>query len=257
MYVPIRLLPLVFLVVALPASAQTPDFLFQRPNITVGVHGGWSVPRESSDLFDWVREEMTLQQGDFSGPLFGADVGYRLTERLDVALGVEWSRGEQESVLVEHVEVIGGEVFDIAQTTALTTTRLNASGRFYLLERGRTIGSHAWVPAAWSPYVGGGAGIVWYSFEQWGDFIDFLTLDDPEGPIIFTDRLRSSRSGVAPHAMAGLDISLTPRVVLRGEYRYNWGSAAVDPRVFDGGDVPFDPIDLAGHRATIGLAMRF
>lgn len=260
MYVPIRpigrglTLSFVFLIiVALPADAQRPDFLFQRPNFTLGLYGGWSVPRESSDLFDFVREEMTIERGDFSGPLFGGDVGVRLSERLDLALGVEWARGEQRSALWDWEEVVGDDVFLIEQTSALTTTRLNASARLYLLERGRTIGTHAWVPARWSPYVGGGAGIVWYSFEQWGDFVDYLTVDDPEGPVIFTDRFRSSRNGVAPHAMAGLDISLTPRVVLRGEYRYNWGSAPVDSRVFDG----FDPIDLSGHRATIGIAMRF
>ncbi len=256
MYVPIRplgqglALTFAFLVVsASTARSQSPDFLFQRPNLTIGLYGGWAVPGESSDIFDFVREELTIEQGDFNGPTFGADVGVRLSERLDVALGVEWAGVERRSEYRDWVE----DGRPIEQTTEFHSTRLNASGRLYLLERGRTIGTHAWIPTRWSPYVGGGAGVVWYSFEQRGDFVDFETIDDPDGAVIFTDRFRTSRTAAAPHAMAGLDISLTPRVVLRGEYRYNWGSAAVDSRDFEG----FDPIDLSGHRATIGIGVRF
>jgi opacity protein-like surface antigen len=230
-------------------AAQGPDFWFERPNGTIALYGGWSMPREGSDLFEFVREEMTIQQGDFNAPLLGADVALMLTDRLDAVLGVEGTRGRRHSELLRWVE----DGFPIEQTTEFGWTRATASGRFYLLPRGRTIGTHAWVPARWSPYVGAGAGVVWYSFEQFGDFVDYRTVDDPEGPEIFTDRLRSSGSGATTHALAGLDVSLTRNLVLRGEYRYNWGKAPVDSRAFRG----FDDIDLSGHCAAIGIATRF
>jgi opacity protein-like surface antigen len=240
--------------VAGAAAAQAPDFWFDQPRGSASVYGGWSMPREGSDLFEFVRGEMTIERGAFNAPLIGADVAFRLTDRLDAVLGVETSRGRKHSMLHDWVELIGTDTVPIEQTTELRVTRATASGRFYLLERGRTIGSHAWVPARWSPYVGGGGGIAWYRFEQVGDFVDFQTIDHPEGPEVFHDRIRSTGSGGTAHVLAGLEWGLTRSLVLRGEYRYNWGSAPVDARAFRGG---FDPIDLAGHRATIGIATRF
>jgi opacity protein-like surface antigen len=234
---------------ATPAAAQSPDFLFQRPTGTVSFYAGWSVPRESSDIFDHVRQFLTIEPGDFSGPLIGGDIAFSLTNRLDAVLGLEWASSERRSEDRDWLE----NGWPIEQTTKLDVGRLHASGRFYLMDRGQRIGSLAWVPTRWSPYVGGGGGLHWYTFEQFGDFVDYETVDDPEGAIIFTDTFRSSRSGVGAHALAGLEVSLTRRVVLRGEYRYNWGSAAVDSRAFAG----FEPIDLSGHRAAIGIATRF
>ncbi len=230
-------------------SAQAPDFLFSRPSISIGLYGGWSMPREGSDIFDHVREEMTIQQGDFDAPLLGADLAFSLTNHLDVVLGVEGARATRHSELLDWVE----DGWPIEQTTEFGWTRLNASGRVYLLDRGHTVGTHAWVPARWSAFVGGGGGIAWYSFEQYGDFIDYTTIDDPLGPEIVTGTLRTSGNGGSLHALAGLEITLTPRLALRGEYRYYWGTAPVDARDFRG----FEPFDLAGHRATIGIATRF
>jgi opacity protein-like surface antigen len=232
------------------AGAQAPDFWFQRPNGSFGLYGGWWMPREESDLFEFVREQMTVQEGDFNSPLLGAEVALGLTDRVDAVLSVEGARGSRHSELRDWVE----NGLPIEQTTEFGWTRAVASGRLYLLPRGRTIGTHAWVPARWSPYVGAGGGVVWYTFEQFGDFVDFLTLDHPDGPEIFTDRIRSRGSGATTHALGGLEVSLTRNLVLRGEYRYTWGSAPVDSRSFGGG---FDPIDLAGHRTTIGIATRF
>lgn len=237
------------LVPAAPAAAQNPDFLFHRPTGTVSFFGGWAMHRESSDLFDFVREELTIERGDFNAPVLGGDVAFHLMDRLDAVLGLEWAGTERRSAYRDWVE----DGRPIEQTTRFSWTRVNAGGRLYLLPRGQSYGSLAWVPTRWSPFVGGGGGITWYTFEQHGDFVDFMTMDDPEGPVIFTDRFRTSRNGASAHALGGLEVSLTRRVVLRGEYRYNWGSAPVDSRAFD----DFGPIDLSGHRATIGIATRF
>jgi hypothetical protein len=244
----LALAPLVLL--AATADAQRPDFMFHEPTGTISFNLGWSMPREGGDLFDFVRDELTVERGDFAAPLLGGELAFRLGSRLDAALGVEHSRAQRHSELREWLE--DGE-FPILQTTEFGWTRATASGRIYLLDRGQSYGALAWVPSAWSPFVGGGGGAVWYTFEQYGDFIDYRTVDDPDGAVIFTDRFRSRGAGATAHALAGLDVSLTPRVVLRGEYRYHWGSAAMNARDFEG----FDPIDLAGHRMTIGVATRF
>jgi opacity protein-like surface antigen len=239
------------------ASAQAPDFWFNQPNGSISLYGGWSMPRENSDIFDHVRQEMTIQRGDFNAPLIGVDVAFRLTDRFDAVVGVEGATATRNSCIRDPWDTDSCwpdlDEWPIEQWTELSWTRAAASGRFYLMDRGVTVGSHAWVPARWAPYVGGGAGVVWYTFEQWGDFIDYGTIDDPLGPEIITGTLRSTGSGATAHVLGGLEVGLTRRLVLRGEYRYNWGKAPVDSRDFRG----FDDIDLAGHRATIGLGVRF
>ncbi|MDX1675847.1 MAG: hypothetical protein R3314_13725, partial [Longimicrobiales bacterium] len=51
---------------------------------------------------------------------------------------------------------------------------------------------------------------------------------------------------------AGVDVTLTPYFILRTELRHLWGTGTVDGSTFQG----FDPIDLSGLRATIGVAFR-
>jgi opacity protein-like surface antigen len=243
----VALVPLVL--ASSPVDAQRPDFLFHEPNGTIALYGGWWMPREGSDLFDFVRKELTIDRGDFNAPMVGAEASWRLMRNLDLVGGIEHARAEQGSELRDWVE----DGLPIRQTTEFSSTRATAGARLYLLERGQAIGSHAWIPARWSPFVGGGGGVAWYRFEQYGDFIDYRTVDDPAGPEIFTDRFQSRGNGMTGHAMAGLDVSVARNIVLRGEYRYHWGSAAVSSRDFDG----FGPIDLAGHRMTVGIATRF
>lgn len=88
--------------------------------------------------------------------------------------------------------------------------------------------------------------MVWATFEQEGEFVDFETLD------IFADEFRSSGATATGHVMAGLDISLNKRFILTGEGRYSWASLELD-RDFVG----FEDLDLAGFRATVGISARF
>lgn len=242
-----RLVPgavLAGLVLLIPAPVQAQsDFLLKRPALTLSVFGGWAMPGEESDLFEFTRQELTVDEGDFSSPVGMVEAALRVTERLDVALGLEHA---SRSVASEMREWVTMDDLPIPRTTEFSRTRFLASGKVYLLPRGRSISQYAWVPYRWSPYIGGGAGISHYEFSQAGDFVHFETAD------IFEDRLRSDGSALTAHALAGAQLSLTPRFLLRGEYRYIWGSAEVDDSDFLG----FNPIDLSGSRVMLGAAVR-
>lgn len=225
-----------------PAHGQS-DFLLKRPAITFSLFGGWAMPGEESDLFDFAREELTLAEGDFSSPVGMAEVALRVTERLDVALGLEHASRSVPSEMREWVTV---DDLPIPRTTEFSRTRVLASAKVYLFERGRSISQYAWVPYRWSPYIGAGGGISRFEFSQAGDFVQTETAD------IFEDRLRSKGSALTAHALAGAQLSLTPRFLLRGEYRYIWGSGEPDQTDFHG----FEPIDLSGSRVLLGVAVR-
>lgn len=240
-----HVLPAVLLVLlmAAPLAAQRADFLFNRPKFTLSLAGGWAIPGEGGDLFQEARQRLTVSQGDFAAPSFMVEAGIRLTERLDLAVGFE----QAESTV--HSEMRNWVTLDdrpIPQTTQFDRRRLMVSAKAYLFERGRRISRYAWVPNAWSPYLGGGVGATWYEYLQNGDFVDYLTRD------ILELRLRSTGRGLTRHAMAGLDISLGPSFLLRGEYRYVWATAPVDQLTFQ----DFGDIDLSGARATLGFAVR-
>lgn len=225
------------------AHAQRADFLFRRPQLTVAVLGGWAMPGEKSDLFGFTREYLTVSRGDFASPLIFVEGAVRVTERIDVALGFEYT---SRSVDSEDQDYVYQDDSPILQTTEFERRRLMASVKGHLLPRGRQISDFAWVPNRWSPYVGLGGGLGWYEFLQQGDFVDYQTLD------IFEDRFRAKGRGLTGHAMAGVDVSLSSRFLVRGEYRYIWGNGKLDDPQFDG----FDDVDLSGSRVALGLAVR-
>lgn len=234
---------LVALLVSAPVVGQRADFRFGAPHLTLSATTGWAMPGESGDVFGFTREHLTVSRGDFASPFFMVEAALRVTERVDLAVGVDHASSLVRSEMRDWVTQDDGA---IAQITEFTRSRVMGSVKAYLFRRGRTISEFSWLPRRWSPYVGAGAGWSRYEFLQEGDFVDFQTAD------IFRDRFRTAGAGVSHHAMAGMDVSLSPYFLLRGEYRRIWGGADVDETVFSG----FGDIDLSGSRATLGLAVR-
>ncbi|MGD2067675.1 MAG: outer membrane beta-barrel protein [Gemmatimonadota bacterium] len=226
-----------------PVAAQDADFLFQRPRVNLGLNLGWAMPRAGSDIFEETRSTFTVDEGAFDTFTLSGELAYRVNERLDVGLEVGYDRSEADS---EYREFIGTDDRPILQTTRLTRRPVTLNVRAYLNDRGRAVSRFAWVPARWSPWVGAGAGVVWYSFEREGEFVDFQTLD------IFRDFVESKGSGPTFHVMGGADVSLSPRFVMTGQIRYSWANAELDPFYYEG----YEDIDLAGFRATAGIKMR-
>ncbi len=129
-------------------------------------------------------------------------------------------------------------------------SELNFSGsvKFAVTPRGRDISSRAWIPAAVTPYVGAGGGVLKYEFLQFGDFID---VDSPAMDI-FTDTFRSSGWTPSAHVFGGVDVRVYKRLYLSGEGRYLWSSSTPSRDFID-----FEPIDLAGFKATVGIHYMF
>ncbi len=233
------------LAVASPAAAQGTGkgFLFRQPTATLTVRGGFAHATAGSDVFAFSREQLTLGRGDFDAFLAGADLGYRLAPRLDLVLSAGYAGRDARSEMRDWVDQ---DDLPIEQTTRFQRVPLTAGVKAYPLGRGRSVGSFVWIPSQVAPFVGAGGGAMWYRFDQTGDFVDFETLD------VFFDRFESSGWTPTAHALAGVDVSLTPRFALVGEARYAWAESDLG-RDFEG----FDPIDLSGLSASLGLLVRF
>jgi hypothetical protein len=230
---------------AAPAAAQGAGngFLFHTPSVTLTVHGGYDRAVARSDVFDFTTKQLTVGHGDFSGLAGGGDLSFRVAPRVDVMLSAAYTGRVKQS---ESREFVGTDDLPIEQRTRFERAPVTANLKLYLLPRGRTVGSFAWVPAKVAPYVGAGGGATWYRFRQQGDFVDYQTLD------IYNDFLQSDGWAPVAQALAGVDVSLSPRFAVNGETRYSWARARLGDSFVD-----FDPIDLSGLSATVGLSIRF
>ncbi len=224
-------------------AASDPDFLFQPPRVSLGFRWGFHSPRAGSDVFDFITDELTLDRNDFRGAAWEGELGIRATDRADVVLALGHSRSSERS---EFRDYEGDDGLPIEQTTELRVTPMTAGLRVYLLPQGTAVGNFAWVPASAAPYLSGGVGLVHYHLEQRGEFVDFQDLR------IFRDTFESSEWGSTIHLAAGTNVKLTRRAVFTAEGRYRWGSAELR-----GDFVDFDPIDLGGFQATLGVTLRF
>ena len=219
------------------------DFLFGFPKMSFRFRAGWTFARAGSDIFSFVSEQLTVEKGDFSAPTAAVDLSYRFSERLTVAFGFEYSRADIQSESRDYVDM---DDLPIVQETRLSQIPLTGSLKFYLVDQGQEISRYAWIPNSFAPYVGGGGGVIWYRFRQWGDFVDFADLS------IFTRGFESVGWSGVFHVFGGMDFNLTPRVFLVFEARYSWADSELA-----GDFVDFEPIDLTGLRTTAGIDVLF
>lgn len=226
---------------------RSPDFLFGRPSVTVGVRGLWRSARADSEIFDFTQDLLTLEKGDFSGPGLALDAAFPVTQRLDALFGFEFSRS---SALSEYRDFVEDNDLPIEQITEFSQVNLTGSIELALTPRGREIGRYAWIPRRVVPYVAAGGGLLWYDFLQDGDFIDAVGCD--VACPIFSARLSSSGWTPSAHVAGGVDVKLTNRFYVTGEAQYLWAQATLKQDF-----VGFDDIDLNGLRITGGIQFVF
>jgi hypothetical protein len=225
-----------------PASGA-PDFLFGQPRGSLTVRGAWLFARAGSDLYDFVQRHLTVDKSDFNAPMIGVDGSVAITSRVDIAFGLELARTKTGSEYRDYVDNLN---LPINQETSLNQTNLSGSVRFNLVPRGRSVSRYAWVPRSVTPFVGAGGGMLWYKFEQSGDFVDFVDLS------VFPDYFSSSGFTPSVHVFGGADIHLYRILFLTTEGRYVWAHATLGQDFVD-----FDPIDLAGFRLSTGISVMF
>jgi opacity protein-like surface antigen len=236
--------------VAFPLQAQDSQdassasgFSLRQPRVFIGGHIGFSIPRANSDLFDMITRELTLKKSDFRAATFGGDIGVPIRQHFATVFSFDYSRTTTNSESRDFVENNGDP---IAQTTRMTQVPVTVTVRYYPRKMGETAGSYAWIPTRLNPYIGGGVGILHYSFTQSGRFVDRQNLN------IFDDSLKSDGFTDTEHLVGGIDISISPRIFVNAEGRYSWASASLSTD-FTG----FKPIDLSGFKLLGGIYFRF
>ena len=227
----------------LQAQDSGDGFRFQRPSGSWSLRGGFARPNASSDIFSFTTTNLTVNRGDFSALDLGADLAFTITPRLDLVFDVSYSGMSKGS---EFRNFVDNNQLPIQQTTSFQRTPVTVNARYYLTERGRQIGHYAWVPNRLVPYIGGGAGVMYYEFNQKGDFIDNAT------QAVFPDVFHSGGWTPMAQVLAGVEWSMGPGWALRTEARYLTASATPSSD-FSG----FHSIDLSGMTTSVGFFVRF
>jgi Outer membrane protein beta-barrel domain len=232
-------------ITARPAQAQARGrgFLFGTPRTSFTLRTGYDVASASSDIFSQVTSQLTLKKSDFSSPTIATDLGFQLNPQVDAVFSLGYSRSAAQSQFRGWLD---NNNLPIQQSTSLTRIPLTANLKAYLVPRGRAIGRFAWVPTPVAPYVGVGAGTMWYRFRQGGDFVDTTTTN------VFSDVFSSSAWTPTADLFAGSDFAINPGMAFTVEARYAWAKGQLGPD-FAG----FNRIDLSGVSMTAGLTFRF
>jgi len=228
----------------LAAQAGGDGFLFKAPTGRLGLRVGYARPNAGSDVYSFFTNELTLGKSDFGAVDMAADLAFRVAPRNDVVFSLGYAGSRARS---EFRHWVDQNDLPIEQRTTLQRVPITASIKWYLVEPGRSIGRFAWLPRRYVPYVGVGAGGMWYRLHQWGDFVANDSVHS-----VFTDSFGSDDWALTVHAFAGMDVALSPRFVLTGEARYTYARAPLGSD-FSG----FDRIDLSGLSLTAGVAVRF
>jgi hypothetical protein len=222
---------------------RKPDFLFGAPRGSIALRGNWRFATAGSDLFDFVTRELTIDKSDFNSAGVSGDVSFAVTPRLDAQAGFEWNKVSTAS---EYRDLVDNNFLPINQTTSLKVAHVNAGMRYALTPRGYDISRFAWVPRRLVPFVGAGAGAVYYNFNQSGDFVDFVDQS------IFRDFFRSSGWAPSAHAFGGVDVRVYRGLYATFEGRYTKAAAKLGIDFVD-----FDPIDLSGFKLSAGVNLLF
>ena len=230
--------------VFLPGAVIAQDgFLFRAPVVTFNIRAGAALPLANDDLHRFFIDELTLDRRDFVSPTFGLDVAIAVSPRVDVVADISWARVKRLSESRDWVDEFD-ETID--QTTRLKRVPVSVGARFLARDRGRALSRFAWVPRTFLPYAGASVGIMWYTLEQEGWFVDAETLE------IFSDFFRASGNTPMGQLFGGAEWWPGARFGLTMEGRYTYARAPLQPDYTD-----FRRIDLSGFQFVAGIATRF
>lgn len=207
---------------------------------------GGFFPEGDSDFQRENENTFTLDDGDFRDATVGVTFLSGVTNHLEVGFNLDYYDATAVSGYRDFVDADG---FSILHDSTLRSLPLSVDVRLIPAGRYGVRGSHGQRHVRRPVfYLGGGVGLNLFEYEEIGDFIDF---DDPTLPVVF-DRFLDDGVAFQTHALAGIELPVSPTLNVLFEGRYTWADKELGGD-FDG----FGDIDLGGPSISAGVSWRF
>ena len=200
----------------------------------IELRGGGFAPRAQSNLFTDDSALYNIDKKDWVGRTGGIEFSMKLVTNLELGFSVD---GYGQTLDTHYREYTREDNTEILQTLKLSVVPVGVSLRLVPTSR------HARL----APYAAVGGDLIFYRYEEFGDFIDFQSPDFD----IVSDSFISEGTAPGFHVAGGLRVHIGPVFAFTGEVRYQWAKADMqdDFRDFE--------IDLSGPSVTLGMLFRF
>lgn len=201
----------------------------QSINLKIGVF----VPQLDSDLWRINMENLTLAKSDLVNVVYGGEYEGYLNRNLSFTLEIG---GYSKTIYAQYRDYEREDGSPIFQNVSLRIVPVEAGVKFYPAgHRGRL-----------NPFVGLGGGLYVWTYQQFGEFINFQDMSVSEG---FAE---TRRFALGLHARAGLVYRFQSRlgVSLEGKYQYLKGRLSEN---FE----DFEPLDMSGFAVNAGIQFFF
>jgi hypothetical protein len=205
---------------------------------------GGLFPQGEGEVWSETEEVFTLDASDFDDYVVGFSFVVSLHNRLEVGVNLDFY---EEGLAAEYRDFTDQDGFPIVHETDFALVPLTADARFFPAGRYRMRpgGRRVQRPAF---YVGGGLGVTFWEYEEFGEFLDF-TFDPPE---IFGAHFVDDGAAFEVHALAGVELPVGRRTALLFEGRHAWAEETL------GGDFAgLGELDLGGTSVYGGISFRF
>ena len=187
-------------------------------------------PRMQSDLWEENMINLALEKQDMRGAYYGAEYEHFMNRYISFALEGGYYYQEHFSFYKDWEYDDGSPIY---QNLALRIISVEAGIKLYPLGHRKRF----------FPYVGGGAGMYFWKYEQWGDFIDFQS-----GTVSEDEYAETTTNTVGFNAKAGIVMRLSRNlgVAFEGKYQLVKGELSA---FFEG----WEKFDLSGFSYTLGI----
>ena len=201
---------------------------------------GGFMPAADSNLFRDDSILYTVEKSDWDGFTIGGEFSFEPREHLELGIHVDGYDERVDTFYRDYTRPSGQEIL---QSLKLTLVPTGVTLRFLPRSRYATV----------SPYVGVGGDMIWYKYEEFGDFIDFQS---PELDIV-PDHFIADGWEPAVHVVGGLRVRLGHDFSVIGEARYQWADDELEDDFFPQPGQDALRLDMSGLSVVVGLSLRF
>jgi hypothetical protein len=230
------------------AATMTPSFAGPhrsgRPDNSFQFRVGGFLPKGGGDLWNENEDIFTLSSSDFDDVTVGFSFVTPVSNNFEVGLNVDFYDGTVLSSYIDYLDEFDYPIFHDTNLEMVPLTvdfRFLPGGRYRMRHGGRQVLQ----PVL---YLGAGAGVNLWQYEEIGDFIDFSDIELP----VFPGRFKDSGAAFETHLLAGVELPLSPRFNLLLEGRYSWSDDTLGEDFAGFGD-----IEMGGLWINVGGSWRF